>query len=48
MAIAGPRVSTMEKHCFSVTKTSESATLLFTQNARKAHATYLASLASPH
>jgi hypothetical protein len=36
----------MEKPCFSVTTLPESAILLYTQNTRKGHTGYLASLAS--
>jgi hypothetical protein len=48
MAIAGSCVSTMEKPRFSITTSSESAALLYTQYTRKKHAGHLASLASRH
>jgi hypothetical protein len=48
MAIAGSCVSTMEKPCFSITASPESATLLYIQNTRKGHTGRLASLASHH
>ena len=48
MAIAGSCVSTMEKPRFWITTSTESATLLYTQNTRKGHTGRLASLASHH
>ena len=47
MAIPGSCVSAMEKPCFSITASPESATCLYTRNTLKRHAGPLASLASP-
>jgi len=41
MANAGARVSTMEKRCFWIPTSPESATLLYTENTSEAHAGYL-------
>ena len=46
MAIAGPRVSKMEKPRFWIFTSPEIATLLHTQNAHKGHTGRLAGLAS--
>jgi hypothetical protein len=46
MAIAGPCVSTMEKPCFSITASPESATFLYTKHTRKGYTGRLASLSS--
>jgi len=47
MAKAGSRVPTMEKPCFSVTTSLESATFLYNPNTRKGQTGRLASLTSP-
>jgi hypothetical protein len=46
MAIAGSCMSTMEKNCFRITTSPESATFLYTRNTRKGHTGRLASLTS--
>ncbi len=48
MAIADSCVSTMEKRRLWITKSSESATSLYSQNTGKGHTGRLASLASTH
>ena len=46
VATAGSRVPTMEKPYSGIITSPESATLLYTQNARKGHTGRLASLSS--
>ena len=48
MAIAGSCVPTMEKPCFSITTSPETAPFLYTQSTRKRHTGHLASFASHH
>ena len=48
MAIAGPRVSTMEKPCFWITTSPEPATLFYTQNSRKGQTGHLANRLASH
>jgi hypothetical protein len=48
MAIAGSRVSTMEKPRFWITTSPESATLLYARYTRKRQTENLAGLASHH
>jgi hypothetical protein len=48
MAIAGTRVSTVEKPCFPITTSPEAATLLYTRNICKDLPGCLANLASRH
>jgi hypothetical protein len=45
MAITGSCVSKMEKSCFSIIPSPESATLLYARNTRKRHSGRLAGLA---
>src|SRR6266849_7462085 len=47
MAIACSCMSTMEKSCFSITTSPQSATFLYSQNTRKGHLRRLATLSSP-
>ena len=48
MAIAGTRVSTLERPCLCITTSLESTTLLYARNICKDVLGYLAILASPH
>ena len=45
MANTGARLPTMEKRCFWIPTSPESAALLYTQNTSEEQAEYLASLA---